>query len=123
MRATLLGDPGDVVEVVDCNCSICTKKGYLHAMVEEKDFHLLQGKDCLSTYTFGTHTAQHWFCSKCGIHSFYKPRSHPHGISVNVHCLDDWGGSGVLSPSTLTIIPLDGRNWEKNASKLKPLPP
>jgi hypothetical protein len=59
---------------VDCNCSICTKKGFIHLILPAARFMLLQGADALSTYTFNTGIAKHHFCRHCGIHSFYRPR-------------------------------------------------
>ena len=59
-----------------CNCSICTKKGILHLPIAPEDFELLRGKNALTAYTFGTGVAQHTFCSHCGMHAFYIPRSH-----------------------------------------------
>ena len=103
------------LQVTECNCSICSRSGYLHLIVPRKQFHLLSGEDRLSTYTFDTHEAQHYFCKTCGIKSFYVPRSHPQGISVNVRCLDN---SDKLS---MDIEQFDGRNWEANAHRLKPL--
>lgn len=73
---------------VDCNCSICRKKGFLHLIVLPQQFTLLQGEDALTTYRFNTQTARHLFCRFCGIHSFYHPRSHPQHIDVNLCCLD-----------------------------------
>jgi hypothetical protein len=99
--------------VSDCNCSLCSKKGYLHVIVPKEDFELLSGADALSTYTFNTHTAKHHFCKVCGIHSFYVPRSHPDGFSLNARCLDgaplEWFERQVF----------DGRNWEAARSSLK----
>ena len=43
----------------------------------------ISGREALSTYSFNTHIAKHFFCSTCGVKSFYVPRSHPDGISVN----------------------------------------
>ena len=106
--------PADIV-TTRCNCSICKKSGYLHLIVPGKDFRVLQGDDDLTTYTFNTGTAKHRFCRYCGVKSFYVPRSHPDGISVNVNCLD---------PETirsLEVTSFDGRNWEQNVSKLSPL--
>jgi hypothetical protein len=91
----------------ECNCSICAKSGYLHLIVPRSRFRLLQGSESLTTYTFNTGTAKHLFCSVCGVKSFYVPRSHPDGYSVNVHCLD---------PSTIERIeikPFNGLEWEK----------
>ena len=98
-----------------CNCSICSKAGFLHLIVARDDFHLLQGEDALATYTFNTGIAKHHFCRHCGIKSFYVPRSHPDGVSVNVRCLDE----GTVE--SVEIEPFDGRNWEQNVSNLSPI--
>ena len=63
------------LQVSDCNCSICSKSGYLHLIVPKSRFKLLSGEDWLTTYEFNTRTAKHLFCSACGIKSFYVPRS------------------------------------------------
>jgi len=105
--------PGDL-DVSECNCSICSMSGYLHLIVPRSRFHLLCGEDNLGIYTFDTHEAKHLFCKTCGIKSFYIPRSHPDGISVNVRCLDDSTITG------LNIEQFDGKNWEANIHKLKP---
>jgi len=106
--------PGDI-EADQCNCSICRKSGYLHMIVPKQDFRLMAGENDLETYTFNTKVARHYFCRHCGIKSFYVPRSHPNGISVNANCLEP---ETIVS---LKIIPFDGSNWEKNAHKLSPL--
>ena len=100
-------------KVEDCNCSICRKKGFLHLIVPPEQFTLLKGEDALTTYTFNTGVAKHLFCRICGIHSFYRPRSHPDHIDVNVRCLD----GDVLSQ--FQIIPFDGVNWEENVHKIR----
>jgi len=99
------------VEVEDCNCSICRMTGFLHLIVPASRFRLLSGEDRLTTYRFNTGVAMHRFCSVCGVKAFYVPRSNPDGIDVNVRCLD-------APPSSLRIMPFDGRNWEANASAL-----
>ena len=55
------------LEVTDCDCSICSKSGYLHLIVPKSRFKLLSGADVLTTYQFNTRTAKHLFCSVCGI--------------------------------------------------------
>jgi hypothetical protein len=99
--------------VSECNCSICSKSGYLHLIVPAEHFHLSAGKDSLTTYTFGTGVAKHHFCKVCGIKSFYVPRSNPNGFSVNFRCLDE---AGDLQYS---IKPFDGQHWEKHVAELK----
>lgn len=94
------------LNVADCNCSICSKAGYLHLIVTAENFELLAGRDALTTYTFNTGIAQHMFCSHCGVKPFYIPRSHPDGVSVNARCIE---GNTVES---MTVTPFDGRNWE-----------
>jgi hypothetical protein len=106
---------GPEVELVDCNCSMCAKTGYLHLIVPKADFRLLTGKSKLTTYTFNTGTAKHTFCSVCGIKSFYVPRSHPDGWSVNFRCLNAQDFASVMT------IEFDGKNWEENVTTLSPL--
>jgi hypothetical protein len=106
----------DEVELVDCNCSMCHRTGYLHLIVAKKDFRLLAGADKIATYTFNTGAAKHTFCSVCGIKSFYVPRSHPDGYSINFRCLDDPDAF-----ASVMTTEFDGREWEKNAADLAPL--
>jgi len=86
VRFEVLGPPP--TEVLDCDCTICTMIGFLHWIVPGDRFRLLSGSDVLTQYTFNTGAAKHLFCSVCGVKSFYRPRSHPDGYSVNVRCLD-----------------------------------
>ena len=96
----------DLDGVTECNCSICSKKGFLHLIVPPDQFELLRGNDELATYEFNTRTAKHMFCRHCGVHPFYVPRSDPDKIDVNIRCLDD------IDLATITPRPFDGRNWE-----------
>lgn len=98
-------------ELERCNCSVCSKSGYLHLIVPHQQFSLLQGEENLTTYTFNSGVAKHFFCKTCGIKPFYVPRSNPDGMDVNVNCLDE-------VPTQVEIVEFDGRNWEKNAHKL-----
>ena len=97
------------LDLSDCNCSICSMTGYLHLKVPRSAFRLQKGKDALTEYCFNTGVAKHLFCRHCGIKSFYVPRSHPDGISVNARCLDP----GTVVSTNVT--PFDGRHWEENA--------
>src|SRR5581483_2140289 len=69
-----------------CNCSICSKKGYLHWIVPRESFHLLTAMENLATYV---------------------PRSHPDRIDVNVRCLEGF------DPAALEVEQFDGANWEQ----------
>ena len=69
-------------------------------------FELLSGADALTAYRFNTGTAKHTFCTTCGIHPFYTPRSDPDKIDVNVRCLDG------IDLSAIKPHRFDGKNWE-----------
>ena len=106
--------PADI-EVSDCNCTICSKSGYLHLIVPKEQFRLLAGAEALVSYRFNTRAAEHLFCGTCGIKSFYVPRSHPEGFSVNARCLD----AGTIR--SMRVLPFDGANWEQHIAELRPL--
>lgn len=95
------------VRVQRCNCSICAMTGFEHLIVPGDAFRLLTDPAALSRYTFNTGTAQHLFCSVCGIKSFYVPRSNPDGYSISLRC---------VAPGTIEAVDyedFDGRNWEQ----------
>jgi centromere protein V len=97
---------GPPERISECNCSICTKKGYLHWIVAREKFRLLTPRENLATYTFNTHTAKHHFCPRCGVASFYIARSDPDKIDVNARCVEG------LELSSIPFETFDGRNWE-----------
>lgn len=99
------------IEADKCNCSICTKSGFLHLIVPLSKFTLLSGQTSIATYTFNTGVAKHTFCKVCGVKAFYTPRSNPDGIDINVNCLD-------TKPRAINIVPFDGQEWEKHGGDL-----
>ena len=109
---TFTVDAPETLEVDHCNCSICTKSGFLHLIVPKSKFTLLTGEDYLSTYTFNTRVAKHTFCKVCGVKPFYIPRTNPDGIDVNINCLDS-------KPIAMNITEFNGQNWESHAHELK----
>ena len=102
--------PKPPVPALDCNCSICSMTGFLHIIVPHADFTLESGADMLTSYRFGSGAAEHLFCSRCGVKSFYQPRSHPEAWSINARCLD--------VPVALDVERFDGRNWEQAKAAL-----
>lgn len=100
-----------VLEADLCNCSICSKSGYLHLIVPLSKFKLISGQDTIETYTFGSGIAKHTFCSTCGVKPFYTPRSNPDGIDININCLD-------TPPESINITEFDGKHWEQHAHRL-----
>ena len=112
VRFEVSAEIGPETRLVDCNCSICRKKGFLHWIVDPADFRLLQGEEALVSYRFNTGAAEHKFCGHCGVHAFYTPRSHPDNVDVNLRCIEG------LDLASLTIVPFDGQNWEAARSSL-----
>jgi hypothetical protein len=104
------------IAVTACNCSMCSKVGFLHLIVPKSRFRLLSGEDALTSYHFNTGTANHLFCNVCGIKAFYVPRSHPNGYSVNARCLDKESRESIE-----VVGHFDGENWEAHAAELPPL--
>jgi hypothetical protein len=103
------------IEVSECNCSMCGKLGYRHLIVPKSRFRLRRGAEHLTEYRFNTGVARHLFCAVCGVKSFYVPRSHPDGYSVNARALDPGTVRGQ------TVVPFDGANWEAHVAELAAL--
>jgi len=103
------------VVVQHCNCSICSMVGFVHLIVPSHRFHLLAGSGSLTEYRFNSGVARHYFCARCGVKSFYVPRSNPDGYSINLRCLK--------LPDGVTVIEeqFDGKHWEQNAGSLQHL--
>ncbi len=101
------------VQVLRCNCSICTMTGYQHLTMKREHFELLRGAEDLAEYRFNTGKARHLFCRHCGIKSFYVPRSHPDSYSVNCAC--------VSLPKEVVVewIDFDGANWERHIERIR----
>jgi len=97
-------------ELVDCNCSLCQRKGALYVELgETHSFRLLSGEGDLSTYRFNTNTATHYFCRHCGVHPFHHSRFDPENWSINARCLEGF------DLSSLPRTTFDGKNWEQAA--------
>jgi hypothetical protein len=111
VRIEVLAPPD--LEVLECNCSICSRSSYLHLIVATHEFRLRSGAGELVEYSFGTGIAKHRFCRHCGVKSFYVPRSHPDGFSVNARCLD------ATKINSMTVRSFDGRDWESAAKDLE----
>ena len=73
---------------VDCNCSVCRRKGALWHPAAEADLRILTGEPDLVFYQFNTKTAKHYFCRHCGIYPFHQTRKDPQLWRANIGCLD-----------------------------------
>jgi hypothetical protein len=98
---------GDLEQAMECNCSHCSRKGYLLWFLPRQQFKLLTPESDLATYTFNRHVIQHHFCAKCGCapFGFGKDRTGAATAAVNVRCLEE------LDLSSLKRVPVDGRSF------------
>jgi hypothetical protein len=81
---------GELEQVMECNCSICRRKGAKMWFVPRAQFKLLSERDQLATYKFGSQRIQHHFCPTCGIAPFGEGTD-PKGnamAAINVRCLE-----------------------------------
>jgi hypothetical protein len=97
---------GELSEVADCNCSICTRMGSLHWFLPREALRLLTPAGDMAAYTFGSGTIKHYFCPTCGIHPFGEGVD-PSGVAraaVNVRCLEG------VDLAAMTVKQFDGRS-------------
>jgi hypothetical protein len=96
----------DLAQVISCNCSICSRAGYLLAFVAEDRFRLLSGENDLSDYQFHKRVIHHLFCSTCGVRPFARGTANDGKpmYAVNVRCLDG------VDLDALNITKVDGRS-------------
>ena len=111
-RVTFELQAAALTQVIDCNCSLCRRRGALWHGASEQQLRIVEGESELELYQFNTKTAKHYFCRHCGIHPFIRPRLDPGRWAVNVRCLHD------VDLSSLKIHPFDGEHWEDAARAL-----
>jgi hypothetical protein len=70
----LLSPPLAQWKVVACNCSICSRNGYLLVYPERKQVHVKSGEGALKEYLFGVKRNLHRFCTGCGSSVWFDPR-------------------------------------------------
>jgi len=97
---------GMIGQVIECNCSHCSRKGYLLWFVGRDQLRLETPEQNLATYTFNKHVIQHHFCPDCGCAPFgfgIDPKGKA-TVAVNVRCLED------VDLGSLQRIPYEGRD-------------
>jgi hypothetical protein len=97
---------GDIARVMECNCSHCSRKGYLLWFIPRHQLRLVTPESTLATYKFNKHVINHHFCTNCGCAPFATgtdPKGEP-TAAINVRCLEG------VEPKTLNITPVDGRS-------------
>lgn len=71
-----------------CTCSYCRMRGAVAVSAALGSLKVVQGENALTSYRFNTGSAQHFFCSRCGIYTHHQRRSNPNEYGVNVACLE-----------------------------------
>jgi hypothetical protein len=97
---------GLLEQAMECNCSHCSRKGYLLWFLPRQKLKLLSSEADLGTYTFNKHAIKHHFCAQCGCapFGFGTSRSGEATAAVNVRCLEG------VELSSLKRVPVDGRS-------------
>lgn len=98
---------GNLEQAIECNCSHCSRKGYLLWFLPATQFKLLTPEEKLSTYEFNKHVIEHKFCPNCGCAPFANgtDRSGAATAAVNVRCLED------VDLASIKRVPVDGRSY------------
>jgi hypothetical protein len=96
---------GEFSEVMECNCSHCSRKGYLSWFVPRSQLRLKSSAESMSTYKFNKHVISHHFCPNCGCAPFgFGVKAGEPMAAVNVRCLEG------VELTTLKRVPVDGRS-------------
>ncbi|HVY46708.1 MAG TPA: GFA family protein [Minicystis sp.] len=91
-------------KAMSCNCSICSRNGWLLTFVPRSAFELRTGEDALQDDQFGKKHIHHLFCRTCGVRSFSRGAG-PGGqemVAVNLRCL------AGLDATALPVQTFDG---------------
>ncbi len=89
-----------------CNCSHCSKKGFILGFAPAANFTLLSGEEGLTTYHFYKKAIDHLFCKTCGVQAFGRGKGSDGSdtVALNLRCIDD------LDISTLTLSEYNGKD-------------
>ena len=85
LSATL---PHGLSDAARCTCSFCARRQAAAVTATTASLKILKGADNLGLYTWGTQTAQHYFCKTCGIYTHHQRRSDPDECGINLGCID-----------------------------------
>ncbi|WP_313808959.1 GFA family protein [Sphingobium sp.] len=93
-------------QAMTCNCSHCSRKGFVLTFVPADQFTLDSGGDKLTDYQFHKHRITHQFCNICGTQAFALGAS-PDGPmrAINLRCVPD------VDIDALAIKKVDGASF------------
>ena len=101
--------PDGLTSASRCDCSFCLRRGAPAVTALTQSLKMLRGSEALSCYTWGSHTAKHYFCKICGIYVYHQRRSDPAQCGVNLGCIE--GGNPRTHADSFGDIPwTDGVN-------------
>lgn len=85
---TVEGEPESGLE---CNCSICQRRGHVLWFVPRSALTLLTPEADMSAYTFNRHVIRHHFCPVCGCGVFgvAAGADGQEKAAINLRCLTD----------------------------------
>jgi len=97
---------GELTQALECNCSHCSRKGYLLWFVPREKLSLETPLDALSTYRFNRHVIDHHFCPECGCAPFGLGTGGDGKATaaINVRCLEE------VDLVSVPRVPVDGRS-------------
>ena len=99
---------GDIEQVVECNCSICRRKGTRMWFTSKANANLVMPDGSFTTYLFNKHQIQHHFCKVCGCAPFstgVPPTGGEEMAAINLNCLDE-----ELNLDGLKVVFYDGKS-------------
>jgi hypothetical protein len=99
-----------------CTCSYCRMRGAVPVSAHLSGLEILQGQEALSQYRFNTGTAEHYFCSVCGIYTHHRRRSNPNHYGVNLACLE---GCNPFDLDEIAVV--DGANHPSDTGVMRTL--
>lgn len=82
----------DIKKAIDCNCSHCSRKGFLLSFVPKENFKMNLQENDLTLYQFNKHMIEHRFCPVCGCQAFgfgKDPATGAEMVAVNIRCLEN----------------------------------
>ena len=85
LTATL---PYGLSDAARCTCSFCARRQAAAVTAIAASVRVIKGAENLSLYSWGTHTAQHYFCKICGIYTHHQRRSDPSECGINLGCIE-----------------------------------
>ncbi len=97
---------GEIENGLACNCSMCSRKGWLMWFVPREKLQLKTPGDAAGTYLFNKRVIKHRFCPTCGIHP-YGEATDPNGnpvAAINIRCLEG------VDPASIPVQHFDGRS-------------